>query len=125
MTEDPKDTIARLKGVPTKRKLEKILESQPVVVTFDKLDGEEREMVLTRDLGDIPEKYHPKKPTEPHETNITGWCITAEGWRSFRYDRLKKVVINLDDVVEYILAKNLQKEIALEIIRLKSKKNDE
>ena len=88
------DKIAELKGIPTKDTLLKILSEQTAVVTFNKLNGDERVMTCTKDTRVIPEEHHPKTTKEAHDKNITVWDTNAKGWRSFVYDRVRKVVIN-------------------------------
>ena len=51
-------------------------------------------MTCTKDTRVIPEEHHPKTTKEAHEKNITVWDTNAKGWRSFVYDRVRKVVIN-------------------------------
>ena len=88
------DQIAELKGIPTKDTLVKLLKEQTATVTFLKLDGDERVMTCTKDLRVIPEANHPKTTKEAHEKNITVWDTNAKGYRSFVYDRVRKVVLN-------------------------------
>ena len=88
------DEIAKLKGIPTKDELLKMLSEKTAVVTFNKLNGDERVMTCTKDLNVIPKENHPKTTKEAHEKNITVWDTNAKGWRSFVYDRVRKVVDN-------------------------------
>jgi len=85
------ETVAGLKGIPVKDELIKDLSKETLVVTFAKLDGDERIMTCTKNLAVIPTEHHPKtsKPGKPE--TITVWDLNAKGWRSFRYDRIKKV----------------------------------
>ena len=65
-------------------------------VTFTKKDGSERVMVCTRDHELIPEDDLPKyvkEGTEPPKENVQ-ICNVYEidnGWRSFRYDSVKRI----------------------------------
>ena len=88
------DEIAKLKGIPTKDELLKMLSEKTAVVTFNKLNGDERVMTCTKDLNVIPKENHPKTTKEAHDKNITVWDTNAKGWRSFVYDRVRKVVDN-------------------------------
>ena len=88
------DKIAELKGIPTKDQLLKLLSESTATVTFNKLNGDERVMTCTKDLKVIPTENHPKTTKEAHEKNITVWDTNAKGWRSFVYDRVRKVVDN-------------------------------
>ena len=83
--------VAELKGIPTKEELNKQLRETTLVVTFNKLNGDERVMTCTKDFKLIPESHRPKTDKEPPEGNVTVWDINANGWRSFKYDRVTKV----------------------------------
>jgi len=85
------ETIANLKGIPTRDQLVNQLMNETLVVTFRKLDGDQRVMTCTKSFDIIPEDMRPKTTKEPKEGNITVWDINANGWRSFRYDRVEKV----------------------------------
>ena len=91
---DIKETIANMKSIPTENDLIKTLQMQVAVVTFLKLDGDERIMTCTKDLKVIPEASHPKTDKKAKEGNVNVWDLNAKGWRSFKYDRVKKVEIN-------------------------------
>ena len=97
-TEFLETKIAEMKGIPTKDQLLKILQENVVEVTFAKLDGEQRIMPCTL----IPEYLPPAKKDEPitqkkvRETSdkvVVAWATESKGFRSFRYDRVEKVVI--------------------------------
>ena len=83
--------VAELKGIPTKEELNKQLRETTLVITFNKLNGDERVMTCTKDFKLIPESHRPKTDKEPPEGNVTVWDINANGWRSFKYDRVTKV----------------------------------
>jgi hypothetical protein len=83
--------VAELKGIPEQDALVKLLNEQTVIVTFKKLDGDERIMTCTKNLTHIPEANHPKGVKEGKPGNITVWDTNAQGWRSFVYDRVIKV----------------------------------
>jgi len=88
------ETVAALKGIPTKDELVALLEKEVVEVTFNKLDGTERVMPCTLMPSFFPD---PKKDTtQKHEKNVVVWAIESNGFRSFRYDRVKKV-----EVIQY------------------------
>ena len=89
-----KETIADMKGIPTQDVLIKTLQEKTAIVTFLKLDGDERIMTCTKDLKVIPEVNHPKTDKKAKEGNVNVWDLNAKGWRSFKYDRVKKVEIN-------------------------------
>ncbi len=83
--------VAELKGIPTQEDLNKQLRESILVVTFNKLNGDERVMTCTKDFKIIPESHRPKTDKAPPEGNVTVWDINAEGWRSFKYNRVTKV----------------------------------
>lgn len=90
------DKIAEMKGIPTKDDLMKMLEENVVVVTFLKLDGDQRIMTCTL-KEDIKPKatktdtLSQKKVREVSDKVCSVWDVNANGWRSFRYDRVQTV----------------------------------
>tara|TARA_B100000927_G_scaffold127305_1_gene102678 strand:- start:124 stop:498 length:375 start_codon:yes stop_codon:yes gene_type:complete len=88
---DPKERIARMKGIPTKEGLLKMLQEGTYTVTFKKLNGDERVMTCTKSFDIIPKEHQPKTNKETKPENITVWDTNANGWRSFVYDRVSKV----------------------------------
>ena len=98
--------IADQKGIPTKAELVEILKNNIVEVTFTKLNGDERVMpcTLKEDLLPPAKKDEPltqKKVREVSEAVIPVWAIESNGFRSFRYDRVKSVKL-----VEKVLDKD-------------------
>ena len=91
---DIKETIAEMKGIPTQDDLIDALKEKTAVVTFLKLDGDERIMTCTKSLKIIPEEKQPKTDKKVKEGNVNVWDLNAKGWRSFKYDRVQKVEIN-------------------------------
>jgi hypothetical protein len=89
-----KDTVAQLKGIPTEQELYNSLREGTLVVTFNKLNGDERVMTCTKKLDLIPEDSRPKTEKTPPKGNVTVWDINAKGWRSFKYDRVTKIETN-------------------------------
>jgi len=90
------DTVAALKGIPTREELLALLEKEVVEVTFTKLNGDERVMPCTLIKSMLPpaKKDDPmsqKKVREINEKVIAAWAIESKGFRSFRYDRIKQV----------------------------------
>lgn len=90
------NTIAALKGIPTKEALVELLSQELVEITFDKLNGDERTMTCTLSKSFLPEakKEDPLSQTKIRnleEKTIVVWDTKAQSWRSFRYDRVKKV----------------------------------
>ena len=92
------DTIAALKGIPTKEQLMEMLHKEVVEVTFLKLDGEERKMPCTLIPSFLPKatKEDPltqKKVREISDKVVAVWAIESKGFRSFRYDRVTNVKV--------------------------------
>ena len=86
-----KDAVASLKNIPKQQELLDILKTGVLVVTFNKLDGDERVMTCTKNNEHIPEESRPKTDKVVKEGTITVWDLNAKGWRSFKYDRVTKV----------------------------------
>jgi hypothetical protein len=90
------DTIADLKGIPTREDLSNLLSESLVEVKFLKLDGDERTMTCTLVPTYLPESNRDDKLSQTKirnlEEKVVGvWDINAQGWRSFRYDRIISV----------------------------------
>jgi hypothetical protein len=97
------NTVASLKGIPTKADLKFQLEQNVVVVDFTKLNGDKRVMTCTlrEDMKPRATKTDPmsqKKVREVSDAVVSVWDVNAKGWRSFRYDRINSV----DIVEEYL-----------------------
>lgn len=86
-----KQFVADKKGIPTEEQLNKALREETLVVTFNKLDGAERVMTCTKSFDIIPEANHPKSDKPGKEGTVTVWDVNANGWRSFKYERVTKV----------------------------------
>jgi len=77
-----------------------LLKERKVELEFVKSDGTLRKMscTLNEDLGAV---YVNKLPTEkdeakkPNLDTCVVWDCEANGWRSFRWDRLKRIEFNL------------------------------
>ena len=52
-----KNTVAEIKGIPTQELLLEQLRKETLVVTFNKLDGDERVMTCTKSFDIIPEEH--------------------------------------------------------------------
>lgn len=85
------ERIAVMKGIPTEEDLVKQLQEGVKVVTFDKKDGSKRVMTCTKSLDVIPKENHPTDGKAQKEGLINVWDTNAQGWRSFYYNRVKKV----------------------------------
>ena len=89
-----------------------LLTNSEVTVTFTKADGTDRDMLCTLDHSRIPvsvakpisttapvdgivrESRKPKKEPDPHSIRV--FDLEKQEWRSFRFERLKKVTATLD-----------------------------
>lgn len=100
-TTDVQKTIADLKGIPTKQELVELLGKEVCYVTFDKLSGDERKMQCTLIPSMLPPAEREDKLSQTKIRNLEDkvvvvWAIDIEpsAWRSFRYDRVKKVEVD-------------------------------
>ena len=92
------ETVASLKGIPTKPDLKNLLDQNVVVVDFTKLNGDKRVMTCTlrEDMKPPATKtdtMSQKKVREISDAVVSVWDVNAKGWRSFRYDRVNAVDI--------------------------------
>lgn len=101
MTSTVSDTVAALKGIPTREELLETLGKEVCNVTFDKLSGDERTMKCTLMSSMLPPAQREDKLSQTKIRNLEDkvfvvWAIDIEpsAWRSFRYDRVKKVSID-------------------------------
>lgn len=78
-----------------KSKLTKLIHEDVVTVEFTKVNGEYRKMEATLNadmLPDVVRKVEEKAETrKKNEDVLSVWDINAEGWRSFRFDKLQTV----------------------------------
>lgn len=94
------DTVAALKGIPTRADLKNLLEQNVLVVDFNKISGDKRVMTCTlredmKPRATKTDTMSQKKVREMSDAVVNVWDVNAKGWRSFRYDR-----INAVDVVD-------------------------
>ena len=92
------ETVATLKGIPTKADLKFQLEQNVLVVDFNKISGDKRVMTCTlrEDMKPPATKtdtMSQKKVREMSDAVVNVWDVNAKGWRSFRYDRINAVEI--------------------------------
>ena len=89
-----------------------LLQNSEVTVTFVKADGTDRDMLCTLDHSRIPvrpiapttstapvdgivrESRKPRKEPDPHSIRV--FDLEKQEWRSFRFERLKKVTASLN-----------------------------
>lgn len=68
----------------------------PVSITFTKTDGSERVMKCTLEEGVVP--VYEKKTSRVKVKNdemLSVWDLDKQAWRSFRFDSLKHVQVEL------------------------------
>ena len=92
------ETVANLKGIPTKPDLKNLLEQNVLTVDFTKLDGDKRVMTCTlrEDIKPAATKtdaMRQKKVRVVSDAVVSVWDVNAKGCRSFRYDRINSVNI--------------------------------
>lgn len=86
--------------------IKSLLQKQPITVVFTKADGTDREMLCTLNPEQLPpvpvsgpvdgivkESKKPRKEPDPHSIRV--FDLDKKEWRSFRFDRLKKVTAEL------------------------------
>jgi hypothetical protein len=93
----PDESLAALKGIPTKDVFLEMLHKDVYQVTFNKLDGDQRVMTCTLAAHYLPEHKDGTgqivKETNPAEAkNVTVWDLNAKGWRSFHYTRVTRIL---------------------------------
>ena len=69
------------------------LRQDVVTVTFEKINGETREMACTLQESYIPNEMLPKGTgrAKTHDT-VSAYDIKAQGWRSFRVELVKNIM---------------------------------
>jgi len=74
-----------------------LLQEREVTVDFEKANGEFRSMkcTLREDLGAKYSMTESKTPRKPNLDVCVVWDINQQAWRSFRWDRLKRVQFDL------------------------------
>ena len=76
-----------------KNTLKTQLNSGKVKITFTKKDGTERELVGTTNTAFIPEEVRSKDTRVVSEDVMPVFDVENNGWRSFRWDSVKKVTV--------------------------------
>ena len=64
-------------------------ETNPVTVTFNKINGEERIMKCTNKYGVVP-TVETKRLSDTH---CIVWDVDQEDWRSFLFENVKKIEV--------------------------------
>jgi hypothetical protein len=80
----------------TKEYLRERLQTGIVRITFDKVNGDRRIMTCTLQEQYLPPPSPEEKRPEPKDS-LAVWDLTANGWRSFRLDK----IIAIEEGVTY------------------------
>jgi len=74
----------------------KALHEGVCTVTFTKVNGDERVMNCTLNADKMPKMEEKEGGTKkkPNPDVLSVWDVTANGWRSFRWDSLKSFEAN-------------------------------
>ena len=80
----------------TKEYLRERLQTGIVRITFDKVNGDRRIMTCTLQEQYLPPPSPEEKRPEP-KNSLAVWDLTANGWRSFRLDK----IIAIEEGVTY------------------------
>jgi esterase/lipase superfamily enzyme len=75
----------------TKEDVQSLLHDGICEITFTKVNGEERVMKCTLNEKLLPKQIDLEEAIQKKKPNpdvLAVWDITAEGWRSFRWDSL-------------------------------------
>ncbi len=72
-----------------------LLKEKVLIVTFKKVDGDERIMTCTlkKDVLPLYEAKEDAKPRKPNLEVVHVWDVNKSAWRSFRYDS----IINIEN----------------------------
>ncbi len=74
----------------------------PVTLVFDKKDGEERRMLCTLHSDLVPEIKSEENKKKVNDDICVVYDIEIKGWRSFRWDSVKQVIITIGEEFEPI-----------------------
>ena len=100
------NTVAAIKGIPTKTDLKNMLGQNVLVVDFNKISGDKRVMTCTlredmKPRATKDDTLSQKKVREMSDAVVNVWDVNALGWRSFRYDRINSVDIVEDYMMDW------------------------
>jgi hypothetical protein len=75
----------------------RVLTEREIIVDFEKANGEFRSMkcTLNPDLGAKYTVTENKNPRKPNPDVCVVWDTGQQGWRSFRWDRMKRIQFDL------------------------------
>lgn len=85
-----------------KYELKEVIQNNVVTVTFEKVDGTERTMKCTLIPEYLPNTVDNNKQLltenarKENPSNLSVWDVETNSWRSFRYESVKSVQLNLN-----------------------------
>lgn len=85
-----------------KYELKEVIQNNVVTVTFEKVDGTERTMKCTLIPEYLPNNVDSNKQLltenvrKENPGNLSVWDVENNSWRSFRYDSVKAVKLDLN-----------------------------
>lgn len=85
-----------------KYELKEVIQNNVVTVTFEKVDGTERTLKCTLIPEYLPNTVDNNKQLltesvrKENPGNLSVWDIESNSWRSFRYDSVKSVQLDLN-----------------------------
>jgi len=82
----------------SKNWLKSVLTEQVATVTFTKKDGTERILKCTLNSNTIPTQFAPKEDSTRAKNDevLAVFDVESQGWRSFRWDSVKRVEFSLE-----------------------------
>jgi len=73
-----------------------VLKMHETTIFFTKKDGTERKMLCTLNENTIPSEFAPKNTGKKQsEDAVSVFDLENEGWRSFRWDSVKKIEFSI------------------------------
>lgn len=83
-------------GKKEKNWLKSLLREQKVTIEFEKKDGTLRKMICTLSEKEIPAEKMPKGTGKAKSDEILAvFDVENDGWRSFRWDSMKRIQFTL------------------------------
>lgn len=85
-----------------KYELKEVIQNNVVTVTFEKVNGDERTMKCTLIPEYLPNKVEDGKQlltenvSRENPSSLAVWDVESNSWRSFRYESVKSVQLNLN-----------------------------
>lgn len=84
-----------------KKWIQGLLRTEIVTVTFEKVDGSTRELHCTLIESKIPDEMKPKNSGRAQSDEVIAvFDVENRGWRSFRYDSVRRIEFSLGKSIE-------------------------